>query len=183
MVYVLVTNNDRDGTIGAGWIAFKDSNSNVTRKYSLVYIFDQRYADPTYSIQTNVSSATAISIQVRQNSNGNCWAATSYAHSINWCFESGYNRAYVAGSVAQSPQEYIRDKSDMPGLFDQLQFYNNNANGWSDFSTITNNKCNSNGRYVLDYLVSINRVGTGPRTYTTDDCASDTTVWSPRRSR
>ncbi len=178
IVYVLVTNDRNDGTIGAGWIAYKDAN-NIIRKHSLVYIYDQRYPVPLYDIRTDVSSATSIATEVRQNSNENCWTATTYGYSRNWCFESTYNKGYVAGSVAQSPQEYIRNRSDMPGLFDQLQFYNKNVNEWRNFSTVLNNKCNSNGAYVLDYLVSINRVGTGPRTYTTDDCAADTTVWSP----
>lgn len=177
MVYALVTDGSRDGAIGSAWIAFKDGN-NIDRKYSLVYIFDRRYNAPIYSLSANVSSLTSIQATVSQDSSSkNCWVAVSYNHILNWCFESAYNRGFVAGSIAQSPERYTQNVSDIPGRFNNLQYYDNNSSNWRSFSNISNNKCNTTGGYVLDYLSSINSVCTGPRTYTTNDCLTTSNVW------
>jgi hypothetical protein len=77
----------------------------------------------------------------------------------------------------------------MPGLFDQLQAYDKNdtSNPWKYFSMFSNYKCDTTGSYVLDKLAKYNnalgnnqidKVGTGPSLYYTDDCTYDDSVWT-----
>ncbi|GBC72721.1 hypothetical protein HRbin04_00112 [archaeon HR04] len=190
MVYVYLVNREKVGTIGAGWLAYKDS-SNIIRKLSLVYVGDSRYPAAVHNLTVDVSSQTWIDATVRQNEvNSNCWSASTYGQTYNWCFDPILTNGIAAGSNARSKELYSRGVSDMPGLFDQLKFYDWNRSGWRYFSESNNYKCLSIGGYVLDWLAKysnapgnaqIDKVGTGPRTYTTDDCTDnlDTDAWRP----
>ncbi len=191
-VYLVNSNTGKVGTIGAGWLAYKDS-SNIIRKLSLVYVGDSRYPAAVHNLTVDVSSRTSINATVRQNAvNSNCWSASTYGQTYNWCFDSSLTNGTAAGSNARSKELYRGGVSDMPGLFDQLKFYDWNIRGWKFFSESNNYKCSSTGGYVLDWLAKysnasgnaqIDKVGTGPRTYTTDDCSNDQDTWRPYGER
>ncbi|MCS7141576.1 MAG: hypothetical protein NZ888_05265 [Candidatus Nitrosocaldus sp.] len=192
MVYVYLVASTREGdkvgTIGAGWFAYKDS-SNTIRKLSLVYVGDSRYPAAVHNLTVDVSSRTSINATVRQNAlNSNCWTASSYGQTYNWCFDPLLTRGTAAGSVARAKELYVQGVSDMPGLFDQLKFYDWNIRDWRFLSTSDNYKCSSTGGYVLDMLAKysdapgnrlVDKVGTGPRLYNTDDCSNDQDTWRP----
>lgn len=188
MVYVYLVNKDKKGTIGAGWLAYKDS-SNIIRKLSLVYVGDSRYPAAVHNLTVDVSSQTWIDATVRQNAvNSNCWTASTYGQTYNWCFDPKLTNGTAAGSNARSKELYSVGVSDMPGLFDQLKFYDWNIRDWRYFSESNNYKCSSTGGYVLDWLAKysnapgnaqIDKVGIGPRTYTTDECTNDQDIWIP----
>lgn len=183
------------GSIDAGWIAWKTINDRgeiVTKKASLVYIADSRYPGAIHNIRLDVSSQTSISVNVSQGSSDNCWIAATYGQTYNWCFASSITTAQVAGSAGGSKELYTAGVSDMPGLFDQLQYSRQNESSYRYFSdsAMTGYKCNNDGGYVLDMLAKysnnqygspIDKVGTGPRTYYTDDCKIDQGAWSPFR--
>lgn len=197
IVYVYGWDRDTNyGSIGAGWIAWKtiDSNTGTTviKKTSLVYISDSRYPSAIHNITLDVSSQTSIEVYISQGSSSNCWIAATYGQTYNWCFASSITTAQVAGSAGGSKELYTAGVSDMPGLFDQLQYSRQNESSYRYFSdsATTGYKCNNDGGYVLDMLAKysnnqygspIDKVGTGPRTYYTDDCKINQDAWSPFR--
>jgi hypothetical protein len=192
MVYVYLQEGTtgKVGTIGAGWIAWKNSN-DIVRKASLVYVNDQRYTASVHNITLSVSSLSTIDAVVTQDSSsGNCWTASTYGQVYSWCFESELNKGTAAASIGGSRESYKANESDMPGLFDQLKAYDKNdtRNPWKYFSMFSNYKCNTTGSYVLDKLAKysnapgnnqIDKVGTGPSLYYTNDCTYSSSVWSP----
>lgn len=98
MLYIRVQDSRaaQDGTIGAGWIAWKDSN-NITRKASLVYVNDDRYRAAVHNIKTSVSSLSTIDVTVTQNSRSkNCWRASTYGQIYNWCFDTSLTKPFAA---------------------------------------------------------------------------------------
>jgi len=195
MVYVYLYNGaqQKEGTIGAGWIAWKDSNNNGTvKKASLVYINDPRYLASIHNIGLDVSSRLTIEAVVTKIViGGNCWIASTYGQTYNWCFDSTLNKGLAAASIGGSRESYSANVRDMPGLFDQLKAYDKNiTNGdpWQYFSKFGNYKCNTTGNYVLDKSAKysnapgnnqIDKVGTGPSLYYRDDCSNDSSVWTP----
>ncbi len=198
MVYVYLQDGDaaNSATIGAGWIAWKEIINNngriieIMRKASLVYINEEdRFPAAVHNIRLDVSSTSSITADITQNtSNRNCWIATTYGQTYNWCFDPKFTKGFAAASIGGSRESYTRNVSDMPGRFDILMFYDNNSGSWKYFSQSGNYKCNTTGGYVLDHLAKysnapgnnqIDKVGIGPSLYYTDDCSYDSSVWSP----
>lgn len=193
MVYVLKTdafNGNR--AIGAGWYA---DGSGSTGNYNLVYWYEPGTPGPSHTLWTSVSSGAQFTAQVKQNSQGsNCWTGTTYnGNSASNCFTLSFGAGGVASYIGRGFTEYQAGVNDMPSLADQLHYYywNNGVNTYdstSYFSYNTNlSKCWSNkaaygtNSYVVDQLAKessdpngqpIDKIGTGPRLYTSDNCPS-----------
>jgi hypothetical protein len=98
-VYLYEGTTGKEGTIGAGWIAWKDSNG-IVKKASLVYVNDQRYTASVHNIGLSVSSVSTIDAVVTQDSSsGNCWTASTYGQVYPWCFDSELNKGFAAANI------------------------------------------------------------------------------------
>lgn len=182
--YVVYANLSGFNSIGAGWYAEKNSGTGQVVMYNLNYWYDG--TTTSHNAFRSLPANTTFTAYVQQDSSGsNCWTATTYFGDYTQkCFSSGGTSGANAGSTAReggsTKRDYSAGSDDMPGFFDQLKTYS-----WSGGSLVSKYfsdnvnqyKCASQHGFDLDRLTSYtggsqyDKVGTGPRTYTTDDCS------------
>lgn len=192
MVYVLKTdayNGNR--AIGSGWYA---DGSGSTGNYDLVYWYEPGTSGPFHNIWSSLSSGTQFTAIVKQNSQGgNCWTGTTYSNSASNCFTLSFGAGGAAGYIGRGFANYQAGVNDMPSQGDQLHYYYwsggvNTYDSTSYFSYNTNEvKCWSNkangasNSYVVNeaakessdpFGLPVDKIGTGPRLFTTDNCSS-----------
>lgn len=194
MVYI----NDASvsSSVGAGW--YTQANGV---EYDLVYAYPIG-GFPSHNLYTQLTAGTTFPAQVTEKNNdptSKCWdAVTDTSGSVEYCFTSStQSGASNVGMVGRTFSAYSSGTNDLYGLFDSLEdeyHTSGGTNGWEDFSTAanTNYKCwssssglTSNG-YVFDglanygtYSAKVDKVGTGPRTYTGDTCSNVTPAYDP----
>ncbi len=188
--------------MGAGWMAFKTTSGGSVEKWDLVY-----YRTPTFGTAHNLvntipATTSTINAYVEQktNSASDCWKAGSYLQFFELCLPSNSHPAGNAGSIARALKDYTTSNT-MPEKFDYLKWGRWNSAGtlveytyFSNDDYLNEYKCYSRDKsnttsYVLDQVLSrmspadptkIDQVGSGPGTYTVDDCVdtSDNQAWT-----
>ena len=192
--YIVYLNLPTSSTMGAGWTAYKDGGGSVA-KYDLVYYYHPNYGvvHNLYSTLTTGTTFTAYAYQLT-SSTSNCWRGSTYSNAADVCFPSGSYPANIAGNLARAKTEFSSGTNDMPGYFNELKtgrwisgsiqynkYFSEDVAGYKCYSKDTS----TTNSYVLDQLANlsgsgsnIDRVGSGPRTYTVDDCSGDNQGWT-----
>lgn len=183
MVYMNLPSGD---SVGAGYIAYKDSGGTI-HMYDMTY----RYfggVNVAHDLYNTISVGTSFNAQVTQDSStSNCWTASTYSSAIDTCFGVGDTHGAAAGNTARNLHFAASGSTDdMPGFFDLLKVAHYSGGSLTFdkyFSQATYYKCSSQNGYVLTYLATysgggskIDSVGTGPRDYSVDNCSIDDPV-------
>ncbi|GBC73499.1 hypothetical protein HRbin04_00902 [archaeon HR04] len=122
---------------------------------------------------------------------------TGYSLSKGHCYGTVDNTNFttgIPGATSRAFSTYTPNQNTLTNLFDNLQFlwYDGSNQGWASFNGdsragvwIVESKCLSNNNnsnptgWVIDFLDGARKFGTGPPTYTTDDCVIDAVNWEP----
>lgn len=181
--YVIYANLNNFKSVGSGWYAYKNTGTGQVEMWNLNYWYDGTTA--SHDLFRTIPGNTTFTVFVQQDSSGsNCWTLATYqADLTSKCFSGGGTTGANAGSTARegggTNRDYSAGVDDMPGLFDQMKTYS-----WSGGSlvakyfsdNVNQYKCASQHSFDLDRLATYqgpnqyDKVGTGPRTYTADDC-------------
>ena len=134
----------------------------------------------------------------KRQSYSRCWYAVTYQGSNTQCFStSTISGASNIGTIARTFSSYSSGTNDLYGYMYNLQSkYKLTVSpytvDWEPFTEAGTNpgiyKCWSTksatgSGYVIDYLTNWNTIGTGPRTYTTDNCSDVSQVGDPYGER
>ena len=167
------------------------------------------YIDRIYSGSVTINSmvckaSTSTSTTCNPGATGSCWIGAvvnpndGHGFSKGRCYGTyqGINfttgipgttsRSVPASSYSTNPANTLEN------VFSELQFLwrDSSNSAWDYFDVskrevyIVEAKCLSNSnsnpsKWNIDYLPTARKFGTGPPTYTTDECIIDSSVWEP----
>ncbi|UVS70295.1 hypothetical protein NWT39_05790 [Nitrososphaera viennensis] len=180
--YMVYMNLFSTQSVGAGWFALK--SGGVVSIYTLQYWYDTSGVNHNLVSTIPVGSTFTAKVEQQTNSASNCWLMSTYGGTnFTRCFPNTTTPVNNAGETARTkpPHSFSSGTNDMPGLFDFLQVgkWSGGFVVYGDYfsgGTTNNYKCYAGHGYVLDNIASYtggttdDKVGTGPRIYTTNDC-------------
>jgi hypothetical protein len=188
-----------------GFLTVYIHDPSTTSWQGIHYIYINKiYSDSVTISSTVCKASTSTSSTCNPTATGSCWIGTvvntndghgfsagrCYGSKNNINFNSGIpgatSRSVPASSYSTNPANTLKN------VFDNLQFLwyaDSNNQGWDYFDVNKSNvwiseaKCLSNSnsnpsQWNIDYLPTTRKFGTGPPTYTTDECTIDVGVWA-----
>lgn len=182
--YMVHVNLPTSSTIGSGWYAYKSSGDIKTWDQTYYYDDDQGWqVRNQFTEITSVPKVITVYIKQQTNADSDCWRADTWSGATTRCFSDGSDEGTWAGIAAYAKKAYSSNSNGMKGLFDNLQ-----KGRWSESSVIFDKDfsedssfthCDTVDSYVIDLLNGVDKMGTGPEGYTTDDCGESALSGSP----